>query len=749
MNVNIFSVGGYGATYLGGSGIVNALFFTGADTSAVTGYSNCDVVLGSTPSNDMIIRIDRDLVNSQVRGEVFDTATGAQIGQTCAYNITSQATGTAIQSAGIALGESRAGPLGGSIAFLRWYNSSVPAGTTPAVGIPVPATLGDWEFDNSPSDSSGNGRAFSGISSYTTTPIYNPACLPGAPQTVRIGSSLSLSAGGSYALDGGTALTYAWTYFAGSDGVNQNPTLTAADLPDPRRDPRDTSPMHQHLTLTGASAPNVIVSGLNQFGSADFQLAVTDGSGNTTSCSVHNGVVIADANGVVSLTSEGVDPVSQKFIGPLIMYGANPWPWADTLHMAEMNLQVNNLANYYTPFWRTAQPGTIGVTAGSTTITGSGTDLTAPCGGGSAPLNGAAIFLIYPGTDGLTHYLNGGVSSCTDANHLEFQMPKGGGYPVGTPQLPYPTCSPSCSGWKWSWGYYGDTIRSPQDQLGYWLYNSAPANYYDNAKAFYALYLRSGIDTYLTAFQNLADEWWEFPVMDQGYACNTNDSACWAPTAWRSMSLNGVVLRALEEGSGTTKWAGLWVVAQLAQAYMGNLAASPYSSLDERETGYVMSMLAYCALADPDPTHQASCKSTIKSSLANVWTRTQRPDIGNVWGEFEYSTQIPANQATSIPLAGGAGSVCLINGSATVTGTGTNWTSAANGFEIWFFGGDPTVGPATNAAGDGVGYGATTTGHQPDAYLGLCGPYRMHGRERVQQRILVWVSAGRHYAHAH
>ena len=351
--IGIFSVGGYHLDYAGGNGLNNVVFIGGADT-VFNGYGNCDVVLGSSPPADLTIRIDRDLVNSQVRAEVFNTVTGAQVGSTCVYSITSPANSSAIQSAGISMGGPGQATLGGNIAFLRWYNSSVSAGTQPTVGIATPSVLGDWEFRKSPTDSSGNGRSFSGIKTYANTPIYSPSCIPGAAQTVVLGSPLSLNGTGSNPLDGGTALTYAWSYFPGADGVNQKPTLT------------------------GENTGTPVVSGLNRFGSANFQLTVTDGSGNSTTCSVHDGVVIAGKNGVIELTSEGLDPISQKFIGPLIMYGANTWPWADTIHKTEMDIQVNNLANYYTPFWRTAMPGTISVTAGSNVVTGTGTDLTAP-----------------------------------------------------------------------------------------------------------------------------------------------------------------------------------------------------------------------------------------------------------------------------------------------------------------------------------------------------------------------------------
>jgi hypothetical protein len=49
-----------------------------------------------------------------------------------------------------------------------------------------------------------------------------------------------------------------------------------------------------------------------------------------------------------------------------------------------------------------------------------------------------------------------------------------------------------------------------------WSQMGAPANYYDNVAAYYALYYRSGIDDYLTAARKLADRFWESPPIDQG-----------------------------------------------------------------------------------------------------------------------------------------------------------------------------------------------------------------------------------------
>ena len=148
---------------------------------------------------------------------------------------------------------------------------------------------------------------------------------------------------------------------------------------------------------------------------------------------MHDGVVLADSNEVINLSAEGADPVSQRDTRPddrersqrlaLGRHGAD--------HHA--NGQLNNLANYYTPFWRTAMPGRVSVTNGSSTITGNGTNLQLPCGGnGSAPLSGASFILHYLGADSRDHYTVWPIVSCNSATSLTI----GGSYPAG-PNYPW------------------------------------------------------------------------------------------------------------------------------------------------------------------------------------------------------------------------------------------------------------------------------------------------------------------------
>lgn len=692
-NIYIFQAGGLNARFNGGSGLVNRIFVESLDTVS-NPYGNCSINLGSSPSTDLIVRVDRDVSGLQIRGEAFDVQTGLQIGDTCNYTITSLASSGAIQGNGILVPYPQGSPLLGNMAYLRWFNSSVPGGTPAPIAVASPATIADYEFQNSLADTSGNSQTLSGATvTYVNTPVYNPSCVPGVQQVLKVGAAMHLDGSASQPLDGGLTLTYAWSYFTGSDGVNQSPSIS------------------------GGTTATPTASNMNLFGSANFQLIVTDGSASSSTCRIHNGMVMTQGSGnIIDLTGEGLSSTQQQLVGPLIMYGHNTWPWADTNHKLEGDLQTANINANYTPFWRTPMAGTISVTSGSTIITGTGTNLLAPCNGGLLPLgidNGPKIILIYPGTDGRTHYLNGINVGCIDATHLQFNMPKGGPYPatITSPSV-LPTCSPTCTGWGWQWGYAiegSDPDIQPNSQYGNWIYAAAPGNYYDNVKMFYALYLRTGIDTYQKSFHDLADEWWEFPVMDQGYACDPAGSSCWAPVAYRSMSINGIVLRALEQGPSSPIWPGMWIADTLAAASMALLPAVP-TGPDGRESGYAMSILAYCALADPDSGHRTTCKGNIQSALS-TWASFRKTTSGSPasWPAVYFSNQVSATQATSVTSQGGQGSACVINGSTTVTGTGTAWSNVLHNditnFNIWFFGGTPANLPATNAAGDAVSYG--------------------------------------------
>jgi hypothetical protein len=207
---------------------------------------------------------------------------------------------------------------GTDLAWLRWYPGVVSAGMVGnqllnAISLPAPsnpsALLGDWEFESNLNDSSGNAAAwtvFSGTVSFETTPTYAPMCSAGAPQSDRAGSTIALSSASSQALDGGATLTLLWQQVAG------------------------VSPVPVRWTSAQTIATPTAI--LPQFGSYNFQLTVTDGSGQSSSCVVHDGAAPTDNNGVVLYPSGGLYSAANFFLGPLIQWGQNPWPWYDTSH---------------------------------------------------------------------------------------------------------------------------------------------------------------------------------------------------------------------------------------------------------------------------------------------------------------------------------------------------------------------------------------------------------------------------------
>jgi hypothetical protein len=233
---------------------------------------------------------------------------------------------------------------------------------------------------------------------------------------------------------------------------------------------------------------------LNLFGSAYFQLQVTDSSGQSTACILHDGVVYAGSNGIINLNAEGLTAPSQKLIGPLIQWGMNAWPWADDREKYELDLQIANSqpGTYWYPWWRNLQSGTVTITGGSASVVGSGTSfLSTICTSGGAPIDSDTVMIIqYPGNDGLTHYTPVGVVSCSDNTHAVLRWNDGGlsgaVYPpsANLPAYPYPDCDSGCSG-------LGYTVGDDSNLWGTWLYNSIPANYYDVAKAYYGFWLRS------------------------------------------------------------------------------------------------------------------------------------------------------------------------------------------------------------------------------------------------------------------
>ena len=324
--------GAYGLLRLGGLAIsggggTNSLSFgtLGSGGSDVLPSSGASVAccLNATGANgDIVLRLQRDTAGVNCGGSACYTFEACYTtGGYCTYGTIPITTVETVWASGAIYWLKP----GADLAFVRWYSGVVAAGIsgtgllTPLSVIPPPnpsSLIGDWEFEGNLSDSSGNAAAWStvsGVTTYATTPIYPPSCSAGSQQSVRAGSSLALNGTGQ-PLDGGSTLSYLWQQIA---GVSPVPV--------------------QWVSSQRIYNPTAV---LPQFGSYNFQLTVTDGSHQSTPCSVHDGAAPSDSNGVLLYPSGPLYSAANQFLGPLIQWSKNPWPWYDTSHKlaADTNL---------------------------------------------------------------------------------------------------------------------------------------------------------------------------------------------------------------------------------------------------------------------------------------------------------------------------------------------------------------------------------------------------------------------------
>jgi hypothetical protein len=519
-----------------------------------------------------------------------------------------------------------------SLAWLKWFSTTVTPGS-PFSQETTPADLADFRFENSLANQGTGGYgvtigSFNKGPSYNASPTHRPACILGSSRTFRAGFPAQLDGTNSYSLNGNPSLSYLWQELSGPTNVQWAGNSTAR--------------------------PSVSQT---VFGSYVFQLTVSDSGGQSSKCTVKDGFVATDSNDVVITGQSGVDTL----LGPMVRYGANPWPWADDRHKAEADMQRGQLDTYFSAFWDTPAPGTIAVTAGSAVVTGVGTSFTTTfCQGPGSPTTlksgGPEIVVWYPNSSPAGHGTRSMiVSSCQSDTQV-------------TMSVPWATDVADCHSGGCPYAFGSGTLDTV------WKDNSAPANFYDAVAAFYAMYYRTGLDDYLVAARTLADRFWTYEL-DSGTICAGNDgkggciySQRWAP---RNMSMLGMVLRALD--GRPDMWPGIRTIAKFYASYYLLSADPAWGLWDIREEAYHMATVAYDAMFDPDATSRAGSKTALSYAMDHLWKKTQSPD--GSWQQMYYAY----NSWTSKPTT-----VALINGSNLITGNGTSWTSGVNGRRIVF-----------------------------------------------------------------
>lgn len=578
------------------------------------GDASRGAVLDISGRTDFFLRAQRNAASGDISVEVWDAD-----GTDYASHTSS---GAALNSLNLAGSRT----IGGTsttmdVAWVRISATLVPiANTPPASGT---GDLADWEFEGVLTDSGPSSMTITfGGASYSSTPTYPPipvVTTSGAPawssaEIARAGGTVTLDGTGSYSLVDSPTLTYFWTQTAGPS----------------------TAAFSSRTTSTTA------VSGLTA-GQYTFLLRVTDAEGTSATATLIVGAVATDSNSVVVQSDPEVDFV----FGPLIRSGASPWPYSDRMHAALVEHFGSTLP---ADEWNTALSGTISVTNGSPTITGSGTSFLTDFGNGSACTANAVIVVWYDLGGGATGRRRYNVSSCASNTSMTLTANYDGATDSG---LSYA---------KWT-------------TEGLWIGGSGNVNYYDNVLAYYSLYYRTGITAYLTYARTLADRWWTMPsYIDEGRGCYTGQY-CLQP---RVRALSGLIWRAHEGRSDM--WPGLRTLTDLIAP---GQASSTATLVDPREDAYELIHTTLMARLDPDADKRAEYQSAVLFALNNRWT-PQRDPAGN-WLAWSYGYEGTATEPDH--------TVTFTNGSTTATKNGGAGYWAADTSGLWIM-----------AAGDSVAY---------------------------------------------
>ena len=651
-------------------------------------YSNWECV-NISGMNDVVLRLQRfgatypsDGASAGSGSTVFEVqnlANGQMLTSYCGYDSVGGNQFPCPISAATPTSDAGSATFGGtasySLAWLKWFGTTVPPGS-PLENESTPADLADFRFEGNYTNQGTAGYAVtlgtqSGSPSFTASRVEPPNCYV-QRQIFRAGQAAQL-ANYSYALDTSGTIKYLWQQLSGPTRLSWSAQNTAQPA------------------ITGGV-----------FGSYILQLTLTDGTGHTSACSIKDGFVATDLNGV----QVNANPLVDLLLGPQIQLGKNPWGWYDDRHLGEAAIQIPNLVTYYngaSQYWNVPGPGTITTTNNSYIITGSGTSFTTTfCQGPASPTlakPAAKIIIWYPqaalpaGTGRRVMY----VASCQSDTQLTLASGNGTWNAAG--QL--------SQGSGWNYTYTDDT----QDSA--WISNSAAPNFYDAVAAFYSLYYRSGIDDYLNAARTLADNFWQYR-MDSGrnYLYGENFS-----TFPRNHSLLGMVLRAFD--GRPDMWSGLELVFASAtntfHAYIQAYGPWKQNGLpgDPREYGYLLAEVGYCALTGSNATMAASCRSELAEVINNGFTSARDAVTGEWWDTLYYqgsgggSTYDSWNSRTSVSLTNGSTTATCVDGIGTCSWNSAMLINNINGTNYttpWWFTNNPAVAPTSNRDGDSVAY---------------------------------------------
>ena len=366
------------------------------------------------------------------------------------------------------------------VAWVRVY--STPA--TP-VDLPTGNTAGgdllDWEFADSLVDSV-RSQTFSGTAAYSNTPVY-----------LTLPPHISGRAGWPITMD-----------FRQADGTAYAAQVIAKT--------GNKTPLIQKTATTGvfsllaAEPGNYTIRAFAKIGASQYTQDISVGS-------------------VKSNASEVVDPgdTTRNFIlGPVSNYKNTPWKRYAYFRNESLRVYGNIYQSIVTQDFSTPLAGTITVTNGSTTITGSSTAFQT-----DFACNGTDYILIrYPVGGGVFGAEYKTVSSCASNTSMTISTTWPGATNSGVSYQKWT----ETTALRWTEGI----------------------NYYDSVLAQYQNWYATRNSAYLTYARTLADGWWNSPKIDGGRKAETISTSHSFP---RQIAFGGLALYALDkadQGDTTT-----------------------------------------------------------------------------------------------------------------------------------------------------------------------------------------------------
>jgi hypothetical protein len=290
----------------------------------------------------------------------------------------------------------------------------------------------------------------------------------------------------------------------------------------------------------------------------------------------------ADIPDVVKFPSAEVEFIA----GPQIKAGSslNPAPWFDQTALSK-GLEHGNRFPAGPPVH--ALVGSVSVTKGSKSVLGTNTRFRSDFAGEP---NSYHIF-IQDGDNIQRDYI---VARAEDDTHLTITLP---------------------------WEQANSSDRNFWKASGDELDQYVNLNYYDQALCQYINYYRTGDSRFLTYARKVADSWWKAPFIAEGHAEIT------ASLAPRNISLNGLMLRALDERPEMWPWITKYVREQF-DTWVGLRVSYPGFYYGVRDPGYMILFAANLARVHPDQKVRAEFRQKALNAAVNYYARLQAPDGG-------------------------------------------------------------------------------------------------------------------------